>query len=351
MCTGLEIAAIASAAATGGAGLSYAGQRAASQAAYDQQVQEVANQNAAFWSRAAAQRAQTEGTFNVQEAGLSAERQAANTLQNQQTAARDAWNQQVQQINQRQQDIAQQGQTASAQLVAQTTAQQQQAAQDAARAQRLDVATTAAAPNITVASPMPTETTSAGDIAGRQAYARATAGATQAVRDYASRAADVASYNQPLTEMGLAIEGNRTGIMPTEVAENLLRSGVSTRLLPAGTAFDVAQRTFGATKEAIGSQVQSGLDLANLAYRNATGIADLTQADKDTMAANKAAIDAANAGATTAMGNIISNIGALGARAVGYYGTKAAAPTTVNAPVTDSLYDPKTGQYFGRQNI
>ena len=62
---------------------------------------------------------------------------------------------------------------------------------------------------------MPSLTTRLHQAAG----ARRTAEAATNIRDYGSKIATVASYDAPVNTTDLAIQANKTGIMPAEVAD------------------------------------------------------------------------------------------------------------------------------------
>jgi hypothetical protein len=117
-----------------------------------------------------------------------------------------------------------------------------------------------------------------------------------------------------------AIAANKFGIKPAQAAERLLTAGSSTRLAPATIAYRNATGTGAATDALISSRGQSGLDAASLSYGNATDISNLTQQDADTIAANKNRQAQEDAAAQQSLAGIVSGVGNLGLKGVGYYG-------------------------------
>ena len=152
------------------------------------------------------------------------------------------------------------------------------------------------------------------------AAARGAAEAATNIRNYGAKVAAVNSYDAPVQNVGLAIAGNQAGIMPAQMADQLLRSGSNTLLLPTQTAYAGATAQGQTLDTLLQSQGQSALDAAGLSYGNATDIANLTQGDADTIAKNKLAQQTADIGGQAAIGAGISSLGNLGLRAYGQFG-------------------------------
>jgi hypothetical protein len=154
----------------------------------------------------------------------------------------------------------------------------------------------------------------------QSALARRTAQAATNIRTYGGRIGQVESYNAPLEAINLATSANKTGIMPAQTADYLLRSGSNVRLLPSQVAYGAATGEGQAAQGLLQSRGQNALDAASLSYGNATDIANLTQSDADTLAANKAKQATADAQFQQSLGGLVSGIGNLGLYGAGRYG-------------------------------
>jgi hypothetical protein len=159
------------------------------------------------------------------------------------------------------------------------------------------------------------------DPTNQGALARRTAEAATNIRTYGSKIGQLSGYDAPLQDINLAIGANKTGIMPAQTADYLLRSGSNTRLLPSQVAYQAATGEGAANLGLVQGRAQNALDAASLSYGNATDIANLTQGDADTIAANKAAQAKADAAYQASLGSLVSGIGNLGLYAAGRYGS------------------------------
>ena len=213
----------------------------------------------------------------------------------------------------------QQAQTLLAQTNAATLAKAQQDQQT--QAATLLAANMPPAP----AGPQPTDPSGgtnavANDPANQAAGARRTAEAATNIRDYGSKIGALSAYDAPTQAVNLAVAGNKTGIMPAETADYLLRSGSNTRLLPSQVAYQAATGEGQTQLGLIASKGQNALDAAGLSYGNATDIANLGQSDADTLAANKQAQAKQDAAYQQSLGGIVSGVGNLGLYGAAYYG-------------------------------
>jgi hypothetical protein len=175
------------------------------------------------------------------------------------------------------------------------------------------------------AGPQPTDPSGgtnavANDPANRAAGARRTAEAATNIRDYGSKIGTLSAYDAPTNAVNLAVSANKTGIMPAETAEALLRSGSAARLLPSQVAYGAATGEGQTQLGLIGSRGQNALDAAGLSYGNAVDIANLGQSDATTLAANKAAQAKQDAAYQQSLGGIVSGVGNLGLYGAAYYG-------------------------------
>ena len=166
-----------------------------------------------------------------------------------------------------------QGDTSAQNLLSETSGPQLAAAQTAQEAQAASLlqpglaSATNTGPSATDPSggtnPVSSDA-SANDPVMQAALARRTAQAATNIRTYGSEIGKVSAYSAPTQAVNLAIQANKTGIMPAEEADALLRSGSSTMLLPSQTAYSNAGTLGSATRTAIQSAGQNALDTANL---------------------------------------------------------------------------------------
>jgi hypothetical protein len=160
----------------------------------------------------------------------------------------------------------------------------------------------------------------ANDPTHQAAGARRTAEAATNIRDYGSKIGALSAYDAPTNAINLAVSANKTGIMPAQTADYLLRSGSGARLLPSQVAYQAATGEGQTQLGLIGSRGQNALDAAGLSYGNAVDIANLGQSDATTLAANKAAQAKQDAAYQQSLGGIVSGIGNLGLYGAAYYG-------------------------------
>jgi hypothetical protein len=170
-----------------------------------------------------------------------------------------------------------------------------------------------------IASPDATDP-NAGSDSSNTAYKTRMAEAATNIRNYGSKIAATGSYSQPVNDTNLAITDTKTGIMPAQAADELLRSGAATRLLPAQIAFTQAGDIGSATDQVIRSRAGGALNLADLKSTDDVGLATLKQSDTDTLAANKTTQTKADSDYEKSVGNIISGLGNIGLYGSAYYG-------------------------------
>lgn len=318
----IPIAMAASAlASVGGAAMSASAQSRSANAIAEQNRQMQLAQNQGFTQRMQAANAQTATQTQVMNQTM-ADRNAAFTQMRQgQTSAMQQRQAVLAAENQQADVLRQTGDTAANTMLSQTSAPALAGSQDTSQQQAAALLASSTTPPIlgpTGTDPnAPSGTT---DSATQQATARRLAEAATNIRSYGSKVGAVTSYQAPLTTTASAIAGNQVGIMPAQTAEKLLDTASPIRLLPSQVAYTGATNTGAALDALIQSRGQSGLDAASLLYGNTTGIADITQQDIDTLAANKQKQTAADAAAQASLGGIVSGVGNLGLYAAGYYG-------------------------------
>lgn len=153
------------------------------------------------------------------------------------------------------------------------------------------------------------------------ALARRTAEAATNIRNYGSKIARAGSYGAGPQASNLAVADTRFGIMPAQNAEQLLRSGSSTRLLPTQVGYQAATGLGQAQDTLIASRGQNALDAAGLSYGNATNLANLGQANTEQIAKNTLAQTQADLDARKSQAQMIQGIGQLGLYGAGqFYG-------------------------------
>jgi hypothetical protein len=318
----IAVAATSAAASLGGSYMNAQAQtRAANSIAEQNRVTALA-QNQGFTDRMRAAIAQTGSQRDVMDQTMVDRNAAFTQMREGQTAAMKQQQDIIAAENAKAEELRAQGDTAGQQMLTSTSGDALSGSQDASRAQAAALLSSATAPPIV--GPSGTDPnaggSSSGDSATKQAIARRLAEATTNIRTYGGKVADVTSYAQPGQTVSDAIAANKFGIMPAQAAERLLTAGSPTRLAPATIAYQNATGTGAATDALISSRGQSGLDAASLSYGNATDISNLTQQDADTIAANKNRQAQEDAAAQQSLAGIVSGVGNLGLKGVGYYG-------------------------------
>lgn len=272
-------------------------------------------QNEAFNQRITAGLAQTAAQRQASEQTLAERSQAATQMRQSQIAAQQRQTDILNAENQQEDLLRQAGDTQAQQLLDATSQQKlQQGQAQAANAQNLLLDQNAPS------GPAPTDPQGTGDDTTKQAIATRMAQAASNVRTYGSKAATLAAYDQPTRDISLAILANKYGIMPAQAAETLLKSGSSTRLLPAQVAFRNAGDLGGTLDALLASKGQNNLDTASLAYNNAVAQANLGQSDSTTIAKNIGDQQRADAAFQQGVGGIISGVGNLGLYGAGFLG-------------------------------
>lgn len=295
-------------ASVGGTIMSSNAQSSAARAIQDQNQALVTSQNQAFMQRAEASRAQTAAQLEAARTTMADRSQNFTQMRQAQIAAQQHQQDILASENQAEDQLRQTGDTQAQQLLDATSADKLKAGQ-ALAAQQQNLLLDQNVPS----GPAPTDPQgTAGDAVTGQAIARRMAQASSNVRTYGAKVADLTSYGQPLQDVSLAILANKYGIMPAQQAETLLRSGSSTRLLPAQVAFRNAGDIGSATDNLLTSRGQGDLDTASLIYNNQVQGSNLAQNDVATLAGNKTAQATADAAFNQQIGNIISGVGSLG---------------------------------------
>jgi hypothetical protein len=315
-------AAIGTGASLYGAAQSSNAQSKAADAIRQQNLATSQAQQQAFNQRMQAANAQTAGQTAAMEQSFQDQQAASRQTGQAQMAALKSTQDVLQTENTQADNLRQAGDTQAQLLLGQTNP----AALAAAQKSQQDQATALLAQNMPApAGPQATDpsggTNAVGnDPANRAASARRTAEAATNIRDYGSKIATLSAYDAPTNAVNLAVSANKTGIMPAETADYLLRSGSGTRLLPSQVAYQAATGEGNTQLNLIGSRGQNALDAAGLSYGNAVDIANLGQSDATTLAANKAAQAKQDAAYQQSLGGIVSGVGNLGLYGAAMYG-------------------------------
>ncbi len=261
----------------------------AQSAAISSQNQTLANdQNAAFQQRITAGVQQTAAQTAAAQQELSDRSAAAAQTGQAQMAALKNYSDTVNAENTQATNLRSTGDAAAQQLLQQTSAPNLATAQT--QQQQQAAALLAGQPQGSPAATDPNGNDAAqSDSVQQAASLRRGAEAATNIRNYGAAVGKVASYDAPLQQAGLAIANNQTGIMPAAAADQLLRSGSATRLLPTQTAYAGATAQGQTLDTLLQSKAQSALDAASLSYGNTTDVANLKQSDADTLARNQLA--------------------------------------------------------------
>ena len=308
---------------------------AASAIAAQNQATEQA-QNAAFFQRNTAASAQTAAQLETMNQTMADRSAAATQMRQQQMQAQREQQQVLSAENTQAVNLRGTGDTQAQLLLGQTSGANLAAAQAASAAQGATLLGQAAPQG-----PAPTDPRAvSGDTTTQDATTRRLAEAAANVRSYGAKTAAVQSYNQPIADISQAVSANQYGIMPAQVADQLLRSGSSTRLLPSQVHYQNAGDLGQALDTLIQSRGQGAMNTAALTYGNAVDQANLGQSDATTIAANTAAQAKADAAYQASLGGLVSGIGNLGLYGAGYYGahpdflTPGSGPTFTLGPAT-----------------
>jgi hypothetical protein len=317
------------AAATIGAGASLYG-AAQSSAAQSKAANAISAQNQAtsqaqqqaFNQRLQAGLAQTAGQTSAMEQTFQDQQAAARQSGQAQMGALKSYQDVLNTENTQAENLRASGDQQAQQLLAQTNAARLAKAQQdqQTQAQTLLAANMPPAAGPQATDPSGGTNTVANDPTHQAAGARRTAEAATNIRDYGSKIGTLSAYDAPTNAVNLAVSANKTGIMPAETADYLLRSGSAARLLPSQVAYQAATGEGQTQLGLIGSRGQNALDAAGLSYGNAVDIANLGQSDATTLAANKAAQAKQDAAYQQSLGGIVSGVGNLGLYGAAYYG-------------------------------
>jgi hypothetical protein len=320
-------AGVSAATAIGGTVMSAQSQSNAAKAIAQQNQAMQTAQSQAFTQRMQAQQQQTDAQTAAMQQTMGNRDAAATLMRQNQAAALTRQSDIVNAQNTQAETLRRTGDQAAQDLLSRTAAPVLDASQTGAQVQNAALLS----PNLPQ-GPGPTDP--AGDPMVSAASNRRLAEAATNIRDYGSKLGRVASYQQPLADIGQAIAANKVGIMPAQTAEALLRSGNQTRLLPAQVQFRGAGELGQVQDAMIQSRGQGMLDTAALSYGNATNIANLGQADAEMIAKNRAGQAEQDAAYAKQVGGIISGIGQLGLYGAGY---KWGGPSWLNPSVTPTV--------------
>lgn len=314
---GIALAAGLGASLYGGMQQSKAAQSAA-QAVADQNRANQQAQQTAFTTRNTAAQQQVQDQLAANTEGIQGRTQVAQQYFDQQRNALKQYQEELAAQNQTATSLRQTGDTAAKQLLDASSAENLQIAQDRRRAEAQALLEQGQGGDPDV--PGNPDTSAPGDSVTQGAVKARLARAATNIRNYGSRVAQQASYAGPTNQVGLNVADAAYGIMPARAADELLRSGSSTRLLPTKVAYRGAQ-TEGKTADILGQlSTQDALTAAGLSYGNAVDIANLKQSNEQTTAANIAAQAKADAEAKKASGAMISSLGNLAMYGAGYFG-------------------------------
>lgn len=358
MCTGVEITGalaaaapyiVATSAAVGTGATLYGAQQssaaqsraAASVAQQNQATQDAQNQ--AFNQRMAATSAQSDAQFTTAQEENAARLTNAQATRAAQLAALRRQNTTVETENQTADQLRAAADARAQELLASTTGP----VQDQSQTGEQSLAATLLAGSQAQGPTGPAATdpsgsgasTSTNDPETKTAVARRMGIAAANIRQYGADLAKVGSYGQPLQDVGLAITGNQTALMPTQAAEQLLQSGSGVRLLPSQVAYSNATDYGAAADQAIQAKAQGENTYSGLQFGNTTGTATLGQSDADTRAANAAAQAKADAAWQAQMGGLFAGIGNLGLYGAGRYGPAVLPGASGTVPQSQRVND------------
>jgi hypothetical protein len=334
----LGAAALGAGASVYGAVQSSNAQKQAANAISAQNLATSQAQQQAFNQRMQASLAQTAGQTAAMQQTFQDQQAAARQTGQAQMGALKSYQDVLDTENTQADRLRQTGDTAAQDLLQRTNAQ----ALATSEQQRRDQAASLLAANMPAAPAGPEASDPSGgtnavgnDAVARAASARRTAEAATNIRDYGAKIGKLSGYDAPVQDVNLAVQANKTGIMPAQTADYLLRSGSAARLLPSQVAYGAATGEGQTQLALIGSRGQNALDAAGLSYGNAIDIANLGQSDATTLAANKAAQAKQDAAYQQSLGGIVSGIGNLGLYGAAYYGGlgKSLLPGSTPAPV------------------
>src|SRR6478609_1211097 len=279
-------------------------------------------QNEGYTSRLNASLAAIPAQENASREILTSRDSAASQMRAAQQKALDNYDATLKAENAQAESLRKTGDAAAQTLLANTDAQSLQGAQGDWKTEAANLLAPSQAPGPAPTDPNGTDAVQ-GDAVQGAASARRTAEAATNVRNYGSKIAQVGSYAAPINRVNLGISENKAQIMPAQQADELLRSGSAARLLPSHVAYTSATGLGGALDTLLQSKGQNALDAAKLSYGNATELANLKQADEETLAKNKGAQAIANADYAKTQAGVISGLGNLATYGAGYYGGDA----------------------------
>jgi hypothetical protein len=309
--------AVGTAASLAGTAMGAQAQQKQAQAIASANQQTQLAQNQGFTQRMQAGVAQTAAQTAASQETIQARNQAAMSMRDAQMKSLQDYHDTINAQNAQAERLRATGDVAAQDLLTQTNPQ----SLDQAQAQRQDQAAALLKENLPPSPDATSPDAVGGDPVNQGALARRTAEAATNIRDYGSRIARAGSYAAPSNAINLAIADAKYGIMPAQQAEELLKSGSATRLLPSKVGYQAATGEGQAQDLLLQSRGQNALDAAGLSYGNATSLANLQQANADQITKNKLAQTSANLEAQASQGKVIQGVGQLGLYGAGqYYG-------------------------------
>jgi len=300
-------------------------------------------QNEGFTSRLTASLAQTAAQSAASQETLAARDTSASNMRTQQMEALKNYQDTINAENAQAEALRKTGDTAAQDLLSRTSGTALTDAQTAQQQQAAELLNPSLPQGPEASDPSGGNNAVTSDTTAQNATARRTAEAATNIRNYGAKIGKVSSYDAPINTTNLAVTENKTGIMPAQTADYLLRSGSNTRLLPTQVQYNAATGLGQAMDTLLQSKGQSALDTASLSYGNATDIANLTQSDAETIAKNVSTQAQANAAAQKSQAGIISGVGNLGLYGAGYFGGDALKETgkSVLSGIS-SIFNPTT---------
>lgn len=272
------------------------------------------SQNEGFTQRLNAGLQQTQAQTAASQETIQARNQAATQMRGQQMKSLQDYQDTINAQNAEAERLRATGDLAGQQLLTETGGQALGAAEEQRRAQAASLLEA----NL---PPSPDATSPGGDPVYRGALARRTAEAATNIREYGGKIARAGAYSAPSNAVNLAIADAKYGIMPAQKAEELLRTGSTTRLLPTQVGYQAATSLGQGQDLLLQSRGQNALDAAGLSYGNATSLANLQQANADQLAKNTLSQTTANLEGKASQAKVIQGVGQLGLYGAGlYYG-------------------------------
>lgn len=307
MCDGFsEIAMVVGAvSAVAGSAYSYVqGQNAAS-ASRNAQAQAAQSQNAATMARVAAQQQQTQEEAAAANRASTSFQQSAAAQQSAQMQAMQAKQDVLKQANE-QQDAIGHGRDQTVQTALDTVSPDQlAAAQQQAQANQQAMN----APVVQQAATDPLATSPSSSSVTQDASARGAEAAGKYVQGYGDRLARLNSYQAPLQTLHDTTTGLGTNLMPSAVADQIVRSQTPALLLPGNTAYTQAGQYGDTARQVIGITQGGEKGLADARAAASIGIQNIKQADDAAMIQGNLNLAQADYASRAALGQGAAQLG------------------------------------------